>query len=78
MIIKNYIHFLCPFVNMVHLFVFTCSFKPLKVNKLSVVYRGRLVHSVLLINASIMQIQTMMQIQTKNPATYFNNRPRLL
>ena len=40
-------------------------------------YRGRLVHSVLLINASIMQIQTMTQIQTKNPAAYFNTRPRL-
>ena len=78
MIIKNYIYFLCPFENMVHLFVFNCGFKPLKVNKLSVVYRGRLVHSVLLMNASIMQIQTMTQIQTKNPATYFNTGPRLL
>ena len=40
-------------------------------------YRGRLVHSVLLINANIMQIQTMTQIQLKNPAAYFNTRPRL-
>ena len=30
-------------------------------------YRGRLVHSVLLINANIMQIQTMTQMQTQNP-----------
>ena len=40
-------------------------------------YRGRLVHSVLLINASIMQIQTMIQIQTKNLAAHFKTRPRL-
>ena len=42
------------------------------------VYRGRLVHSVLLINANIMQIHTMTQIQTKNPAASLNVRPRLL
>ena len=30
-------------------------------------HRGRLVHSVLLINANIMQIQTMTQMQTQNP-----------
>ena len=35
------------------------------------VYRGRLVHSVLLINANIMQIQTMTQIQSKKPAASF-------
>ena len=30
-------------------------------------YRGRLVHSVLLINANKMQIKTMTQIETKSP-----------
>ena len=30
-------------------------------------YRGRLVHSVLLINGNIMQIQTMTQMKTQNP-----------
>ena len=34
-------------------------------------YRGRLVHSALLRNANIMQIQTMTQMQTKNPAASF-------
>ena len=34
-------------------------------------YRGRLAHSALLRNANIMQIQTMTQMQTKNPAASF-------
>ena len=37
-------------------------------------YRGRLAHSVLFINASIMQIQNMTQIQTKNPAVFFYSK----
>ena len=48
------------------------------------VYRGRLVHSVLLINANIMQIQTMTNISKNNrpclltPAAPLNVQPRLL